>query len=110
LRSVSIAQLVAVALATRSFTKIKLSAKFALPRQVPEWILHDLRRTATTVMADDDRLSIAPHVVDEILNHLAGAVFGVATIYNRNEYLKERRTALEAWAAMCWRYCSRRLL
>jgi hypothetical protein len=71
---VSIAQLVAVALATRSFTKIKLSAKFALPRQVPEWILHDRRRTATTVMADGERLSIAPHVVAEILNHVAGTL------------------------------------
>jgi hypothetical protein len=85
LRSASIAQLVALALATRSFTKIKLSAKFVLPRQVPEWIRHDRRRTATTVMADGERLSIAPHVVAEILNHVAGTIFGMAAIYNRNE-------------------------
>lgn len=89
----SIAQLVAVALATRSFAKIKLSAKFALPRQVPEWILHDRRRTATTVMAHGERLSITPHVVAEILNHVAGTIFGMAAIYNRNEYLKERVSA-----------------
>lgn len=77
--------------------KLKLGSKVELPRQVPEWILHDLRRTATTAMADGERLSIAPHVVDKILNHAAGAISGVAAIYNRNEYLKERRAALEAW-------------
>jgi hypothetical protein len=54
--------------------------------------------------------SASRRVWSEILNHVAGAIFGVAAIYNRNEYLKERATALEAWAAMCWRYCSRRLL
>jgi hypothetical protein len=44
---------------------MKLSAKFALPRRMPEWILHDLRRTASTVMADGEWLSIAPRVVGD---------------------------------------------
>jgi integrase len=60
----------------------------------PEWILHDLRRTATSDMA---RLGIAPHVVDKILNHTAGTIRGVAAIYNRFEYEPERKVALEAW-------------
>ena len=58
------------------------------------WVLHDLRRTATTGIA---RLGIAPHVADRVLNHTAGTIRGVAAIYNRFEYLEERRAALEAW-------------
>jgi integrase len=66
-----------------------------LPGVVADWTLHDLRRTATTGMA---RLKIAPHVVDRILNHTSGTVSGVAAVYNRFEYLEERRAALDAWA------------
>jgi hypothetical protein len=61
---------------------------------IPGWILHDLRRTAATGMA---RLNIAPHVVDKVLNHVSGTIRGVAAVYNRFEYLEERRAALEAW-------------
>jgi hypothetical protein len=58
------------------------------------WRLHDLRRTAATGMA---RLKFAPHVVDKVLNHVAGAIRGVAAVYNRFEYLDDRKVALEAW-------------
>jgi integrase len=58
------------------------------------WILHDLRRTATTGMAS---LRIPPHVVDRILNHTSGTIRGVARVYNRFEYQEERKAALEAW-------------
>jgi integrase len=61
---------------------------------IPGWTLHDLRRTATTGMA---RLKIARHVVDRILNHTGGTIHGVAAVYNRFEYLDERRATLEAW-------------
>ena len=59
-----------------------------------DWILHDLRRSAATGMAE---IGIAPHVVDKILAHVAGTIRGVAGIYNRFEYLPERKAALEAW-------------
>jgi hypothetical protein len=61
---------------------------------IPQWTLHDLRRTAASGMA---RLRIAPHVIDRILAHKEGTIRGVARIYNRFEYLEERRDALEAW-------------
>lgn len=68
--------------------------KKPLPVEIPPWILHDLRRTAATNMA---RLKIAPHIVDKVLNHVSGTIRGVAAVYNRFEYLDERRAALEAW-------------
>ena len=43
------------------------------------------------------RLNIPPHVVDKVLNHTSGTIRGVAAVYNRFEYLEERRAALEAW-------------
>ena len=58
------------------------------------WVLHDLRRTATTGMA---QLGIAPHIADRILNHQAGTIRGIAAVYNRFQYLDERKVALEAW-------------
>jgi integrase len=58
-----------------------------------DWRPHDLRRTATTVLAE---LGIAPHVADRILNHTGGTISGVAAIYNRFQYLEERKAALNA--------------
>jgi integrase len=65
-----------------------------LPVEIPPWILHDLRRTATTGMA---RLKVVPHVCDKVLNHLTGKIRGIASVYNKFEYLDERRAALQAW-------------
>ena len=63
---------------------------------VTEWRLHDLRRTCVSGMA---RLGIAPHVADKILNHQAGTISGVAAVYQRHEFLSERREALDLWGA-----------
>ncbi len=59
------------------------------------WTLHDLRRTAASGMA---RLRAPVHVVEAVLNHQSGTIKGVAKIYNRYEYLDEKRQALTAWA------------
>jgi integrase len=64
------------------------------PAEITPWILHDLRRTAATGMA---RLNIAPNVVGKVLNHVSGTIRGMAAVYNRFEYLEERRAALETW-------------
>ena len=65
---------------------------------IPGWRLHDLRRNAATGKAG---LGFPPHVVDKVLNHVSGTIRGVAAVYNRFEYLDERRAALEAWGRMC---------
>jgi integrase len=63
---------------------------------VREWRLHYLRRTSVSGMA---RLGVAPHVADKILNHQSGTISGVAAVYQRHEFLAERRTALDLWGA-----------
>jgi integrase len=63
---------------------------------VTGWRLHDLRRTCVSGMA---RLGVAPHVADKILNHQAGTISGVAAVYQRHDFLAERKKALEIWGA-----------
>jgi integrase len=63
---------------------------------VTGWRLHDLRRTSVSGMA---RLGVAPHVADKILNHQSGTISGVAAVYQRHEFLAERKVALERWGA-----------
>jgi integrase len=64
--------------------------------EVIGWRLHDLRRTCVSGMA---RLGVAPHVADKILNHQSGTISGVAAVYQRHEFLAERRAALDQWGA-----------
>jgi integrase len=56
---------------------------------------HDLRRTAATRMAG---LGVLPHVIEAVLNHSSGAISGVAAIYNRHTYAREKKRALLSWA------------
>lgn len=58
------------------------------------WVIHDLRRTCVSGMA---RLGVAPHIADKILNHQSGTISGVAAVYQRHDFLAERREALERW-------------
>jgi hypothetical protein len=46
-------------------------------------------------MAD---LGVQPHIVEAVLNHVSGHKAGVAGIYNRARYDKEKRAALDLWA------------
>jgi integrase len=63
---------------------------------VHEWRLHDLRRTCVSGMA---RLGVPPHVADKILNHQGGTISGVAAVYQRHEFLPQRKQALDLWGA-----------
>jgi integrase len=72
---------------------------------VLKWRLHDLRRTFSTGMAE---MGIAPHTVEKLLNHQTGTISGVAAVYNRFEYLEDRRRALEAWIAAAQSQASER--
>jgi integrase len=61
---------------------------------IKPWRLHDIRRTVATRLAD---LGVLPHVIEAILNHASGHKAGVAGIYNRATYAKEKREALNLW-------------
>jgi integrase len=64
-------------------------------KPMPDWRIHDLRRTCATGMAE---LGIQPHIIEAVLNHVSGHKAGVAGIYNRARYEGEMRGALQRWA------------
>ena len=80
-----------------SSSKSELDARITemLGQPLPGWVHHDLRRTAATGMAE---IRIAPHVVEAVLNHVSGHKAGVAGVYNRSSYEREKRQALDMWA------------
>ncbi len=75
--------------------KAAAGAGQAAPPPLPPWRMHDFRRTAVTWMAGN---GVAPHVADRLLNHVQGTISGVAAVYQRQQFLAERKAALEAWA------------
>lgn len=63
---------------------------------VPHWTFHALRHTVSTNFA---RLQIKIEVGEAALNHVSGALSGMAGTYNHWKYLDEKREALNKWAA-----------
>ena len=61
---------------------------------VAGWVIHDIRRSMATGMAD---IGIAPHIIEAVLNHVSGHKGGVAGIYNRSSYAPEKAAALARW-------------
>ena len=43
------------------------------------------------------KLQVSPHVIERVLNHQSGVNSGLVGIYQRYEYLDERKDALERW-------------
>jgi integrase len=58
------------------------------------WVFHDLRRTARTIMS---RAGVAGEIGERVLGH---AIPGVRGVYDRYEYLDEKRDALERLASL----------
>ena len=61
---------------------------------MPAWVLHDLRRTARTLMS---RAGVDPNVAEMVLGHV---IPGVRGVYDRHSYLVEKRNALERLASL----------
>ena len=67
---------------------------------LPNWTLHDLRRTAKTLMV---RASVRPDISERVLGHV---IAGVEGTYDRHSYADEKRDALEKLATMIERILS----
>jgi integrase len=74
----------------RGFTQLKRAFDRALP--LPRWTLHDLRRTARSLMS---RAGVSKDHGERCLGHVIGGVRGV---YDRHEYHREKALAFEALA------------
>lgn len=78
----------------RSYSESVLSRAVRQNREhfgIPEWTPHDLRRTAASFMT---KLGVPRLHVEKVLNHSTG---DIAEVYDRHDYLPEKRAALEKW-------------
>ena len=76
--------------------KEELDAKLNLSTtdKLPNWTLHDLRRTARSLMS---RAGVTPHIAERVLGH---TIKGVEGVYDRHAYAAEKAHALEALAGL----------
>ncbi|MGI9364226.1 MAG: tyrosine-type recombinase/integrase, partial [Rhizobiaceae bacterium] len=78
---------------TRAFIRMKQALELGDIRP------HDLRRTGATNLTGEE-LGFPRFIVSQVLNHSGdtGNSAAVTSVYDRNEYLAEKRRALDAWA------------
>lgn len=62
-------------------------------RALPQWRIHDLRRSVRTGMS---KLGVKPHVAELVLNHVAHRS-GVVGVYDHHDYQPEITEALVKW-------------
>jgi integrase len=68
--------------------------KQAKLKAMPHWTLHDLRRTARSLMS---RAGVQSDIAERVLNHV---LHGVRGVYDRHSYSDEKRQALEKLAGL----------
>jgi len=79
--------------AFNSFSQRKEELDKKLPT-MERWVLHDLRRTARSLMA---RAGVRPEIAERVLGH---AIPGVEGVYDRHHYGEEKARALEQLAGL----------
>jgi integrase len=67
---------------------------------MPPWVLHDLRRTARSLMS---RAGVSSDIAERVLGHI---IPGVRGVYDRYAYVDEKRDALERLAGVIERILS----
>jgi integrase len=81
----------------QGWTLAKRGLEKRLARSVPDWTVHDIRRSVATHMAE--KLGVQPHIIEAVLNHISGSTSGIASMYNRAAYDYRKREALDNWGA-----------
>jgi integrase len=76
------------------FSRLKSNLDRSMQPAAP-WVLHDTRRTTASRM---QRLGIRVEVIEQVLNHRSGTFRGIVGVYQRHDYIDERRIALRHWA------------
>jgi len=76
------------------FSKSKLALDKKLGDKFSPWTLHDLRRTFATNLA---KLGTPIHATERLLNHTSGTMSGIVAVYQRHDFQKEMREAVDKW-------------
>ena len=72
--------------------KARLDAKLNFD---PPWVIHDLRRSCASGL---QRLGVRLEVIEAALNHRSGSFRGIVGVYQRHDFIDEKRDALDRWA------------
>jgi integrase len=76
------------------WSKFKREFDAKLNANVEPWTIHDLRRTARSLMS---RAGVNPHIAERVLGHV---IPGVEGVYDRHQYKAEKAQALRALAGL----------
>jgi integrase len=68
----------------------------AVAGKMPDWTVHDIRRTVATGL---QKLGVNLQTIEAVLGHTSGSRSGVVGVYQRHSFDEEKRAALEAWGA-----------
>jgi integrase len=74
------------------FSQAMEELRAELPKEMPRFTLHDLRRTARSLIS---RAGVRPHIAERVLGHVMPGVEGV---YDRHSYSDEKADALSRLA------------
>jgi integrase len=77
-----------------SFSHGKYLLNKKLPNSMKPWVLHDLRRTARSLLS---RAGVRPDISERVLGH---AIAGVEGVYDRHHYSQEKHDALTRLASL----------
>jgi integrase len=77
------------------WSRIKTELDRLMESTGSRWTLHDIRRTVATGM---QRIGIRMEVAEKVLNHTSGSFGGIVGVYQRHDFAKEKRAALDVWA------------
>jgi integrase len=78
----------------RGYSKFKRAFDAKLPAELPQYGLHDLRRSCRSLLA---RAGIRPDVAERVMGH---AIAGVEGVYDRHSYRDEKADALRRLAGL----------
>jgi integrase len=67
---------------------------FDAKAKIAPWVIHDLRRTARSLMS---RAGVRPDIAERVMGHV---IRGVAGVYNRHSYREEKADALRRLAGL----------
>jgi integrase len=84
--------------------RLRASIEQELGRPIPHWTLHDIRRTVATNL---QRLGVRLEVTESILNHVSGSQSGIVGIYQRYDWMPEKREAMDLWSKDLMRICGK---
>lgn len=73
----------------------RLSNRIRRNSGVNDFRIHDFRRTVASHLAE---IGTPRHVLKKVLNHATGTASDITNVYDRYEYLNEKRAALTLWS------------